>query len=72
LRSLAITSAFLLLVHISRIGELDHVIELLKLAKTRLIEGKAVVYPHRRTSKLQAVHSWSAEDERAYLAVGGS
>ncbi|MGA2379057.1 MAG: zinc-binding dehydrogenase [Spirochaetia bacterium] len=58
--------------HISRIGELGHVIELLKQAKARLIEGKAVVYPHRRTGEIRAVHSWSAENERAYLAGGGS
>jgi threonine dehydrogenase-like Zn-dependent dehydrogenase len=58
--------------HISLIGELGHVIELLKQAKARLIEGKAVVYPHRRTGEIRAVHSWSAEDERAYLAGGGS
>jgi L-sorbose 1-phosphate reductase len=54
--------------HISRIGGLDHVVELLKLTKARLIEGKAVVYPHRRTSEIQSVRSWSAEDEKAYLA----
>jgi threonine dehydrogenase-like Zn-dependent dehydrogenase len=58
--------------HISRIGGLDQVIELLELTKARRIEGKAVVYPHRRATRIQSVPSWSAQDERAYLAEVGS
>ena len=54
--------------HISRIGELDHVIEFLKMTQARRIEGKAVVYPHLRSGKIRAVSSWSADDERAHLA----
>ena len=31
------------------------------------IDGKAVVYPHRRTAEIRAVKSWSAQDEAEYL-----
>jgi len=31
------------------------------------IDGKAVVYPHRRTKSIHSVKSWSAHDEREYL-----
>ena len=53
--------------HISRVGDLDHAIELLEMVKAQRIDGKAVVYPHRRSDKILAVPSWSAQDERAYL-----
>ncbi|MBN1217809.1 MAG: hypothetical protein JXM69_02685 [Anaerolineae bacterium] len=32
------------------------------------IDGKAVVYPHRRTTEISIVDSWTADDERHYLA----
>jgi len=36
------------------------------------IDGKAVVYPHRRSAEIRAVKSWSAQDEAEYLrAVTG-
>jgi L-iditol 2-dehydrogenase len=57
--------------HITRIGDLDHAIEFLEMVKAQEIDGKAVVYPHRRTNKTIDVPSWSAEDERAYLGGGG-
>jgi len=31
------------------------------------IDGKAVVYPHRRTTEIRAAKSWSAQDEADYL-----
>jgi hypothetical protein len=31
------------------------------------IDGKAVVYPHRRSAEIRAVKSWSAQDEAEYL-----
>jgi len=58
--------------HITRIGDLDHAIEFLEMVKAQEIDGKAVVYPHRRSQKIVAVPSWTAEDERAYLAGDGS
>jgi threonine dehydrogenase-like Zn-dependent dehydrogenase len=58
--------------HITRIGDLDHAVEFLEMVKAQEIDGKAVVYPHRRTQEILAVPSWTAEDERAYLAGSGS
>jgi L-iditol 2-dehydrogenase len=57
--------------HITRIGDLEHSIEFLKMIIAQQIDGKAVVYPHRRTSKIQAVKSWSGRDEQEYLKQGG-
>jgi D-arabinose 1-dehydrogenase-like Zn-dependent alcohol dehydrogenase len=54
--------------HITRIGDLDHVVDFLRMAKDRRIDGRAVVYPHRRSGRIREVRSWSAEDERAYLS----
>ena len=48
-------------------GDLEHAIELLELVKAQQIDGKAVVYPHRRTKDIHSVDSWSGADERAYL-----
>ncbi|MGD0322477.1 MAG: zinc-binding dehydrogenase [Terriglobia bacterium] len=53
--------------HITRIGDLEHAIELLRMVMAQEIDGKAVVYPHRRTAEIRAVKSWSAQDEREYL-----
>ncbi len=58
--------------HITRIGDLDHAVELLELVKAQEIDGKAVVYPHRRTDQILSVASWSARDESAYLNAAGS
>jgi L-iditol 2-dehydrogenase len=54
--------------HIARVGDLEHAPDLLSLTKAQAVDGKAVVYPHRRTPKIRAVRSWTAEDEAAYLA----
>jgi threonine dehydrogenase-like Zn-dependent dehydrogenase len=58
--------------HITQIGDLEHAIQFLEMVKAQEIDGKAVVYPHRRTGEMLHVHSWTAEDERAYLAAGAS
>ena len=55
-------------VHIAHVGDLEHAPQLLEMARVQAIDGKAVVYPHRRTSSLLAVARWDAEDERRYLA----
>jgi L-iditol 2-dehydrogenase len=55
--------------HITRIGDLEHAIEFLAMIKAQEIDGKAVVYPHRRSAEIRAVASWSAEDEANYLAT---
>ena len=56
-------------VHLTRIGDLEHAPELLALVKARELDGKAVVYPHRRSGAIQAVGSWTAADERDYLGA---
>ncbi len=57
--------------HITRIGDLEHAIQFLEMVKAQEIDGKAVVYPHRRTADILAVPAWTAEDEQDYLASGG-
>jgi L-iditol 2-dehydrogenase len=56
--------------HITRIGDLDHAIEFLKMVKRQELDGKAIVYPHRRTSEIRAIDAWRGEHERGYLTVG--
>ena len=53
--------------HITRIGDLEHATAFLQMIMRQEIDGKAVVYPHRRSGEIRAVRSWSAEDEREYL-----
>jgi len=53
--------------HIARIGDLAHTAEFLQMIKAQAIDGKAVVYPHRRTSQILKVKSWTAQDEHDYL-----
>jgi threonine dehydrogenase-like Zn-dependent dehydrogenase len=53
--------------HITRIGDLEHSIEFLRMIMAQEIDGKAVVYPHRRAAEIRAVKSWSAQDEADYL-----
>ena len=54
--------------HITRIGDLEHAPEFLEMIKAQELDGKAVVYPHRRTDRIRTVPSWSVDDEREYLA----
>jgi threonine dehydrogenase-like Zn-dependent dehydrogenase len=54
--------------HISRIGDLEHAIEFLKMVKALQIDGKAVVYPHRHAKEILVVDEWSGKDEDTYLS----
>jgi len=56
--------------HITRIGDLDHAPEFLSMIKAQQIDGKAIVYPHRRTSQIRAIERWTADDEAEYLKEG--
>ena len=56
--------------HIGHVGDLDHAPELLGMAREGRVQGKAIVYPHRRSEAIRDVARWSAEDEAAYLADG--
>ncbi|MGD0012545.1 MAG: zinc-binding dehydrogenase [Terriglobia bacterium] len=53
--------------HITRIGDLEHATEFLQMIKAQQIDGKAVVYPHRRAGEIRAVKCWTAQDELDYL-----
>jgi threonine dehydrogenase-like Zn-dependent dehydrogenase len=53
--------------HITRIGDLEHAPDFLRAIKRGELDGKAVVYPHRRAPGIRRVESWSAEDEAEYL-----
>lgn len=58
--------------HITRIGDLEHAPDFLQMIREQAIDGKAVVYPHRRTDRILAVKRWTAQDERGYLASSGN
>ncbi len=53
--------------HITRVGDLSHAAGLLERARAQELDGKAVVYPHRRSSEVFSVDGWTAADEAAYL-----
>ena len=54
-------------IHIACVGDLEHAPDFLRMVMAQEIEGKAVVYPHRRTQSIHSVKSWSARDEQEYL-----
>ncbi len=54
--------------HITRIGDLEHAVDFLRMIMAQEIDGKAVVYPHRPCREIRAVKSWSAQDEHNYLS----
>ncbi len=54
--------------HITRVADLDHAIDILRQIQRREIDGKAVLYPHRRTRAIRPVARWTGADEAAYLA----
>jgi len=53
--------------HITRIGDLEHAVEFLRMIRAQEIDGKAIVYPHRRSAEIKVVRSWSGQDEAHYL-----
>jgi hypothetical protein len=56
--------------HIGHVGDLAHAPELLAMAREGRVQGKAIVYPHRRSEGIRDVARWTAEDEASYLAAG--
>jgi len=56
--------------HIGHVGDLKHAPELLKMAREGRVQGKAIVYPHRRADAISDVSRWSADDEQRYLTEG--
>jgi L-iditol 2-dehydrogenase len=57
--------------HIARIGDLSHTADFLEMIKKQAIDGKAVVYPHRRANEILSVKSWTASDEKKWLVASG-
>jgi L-sorbose 1-phosphate reductase len=53
--------------HITRIGDLEHAPAFLESIRNRELDGKAVVYPHRRTDTIRSAHCWTGDDEKDYL-----
>jgi len=56
--------------HITRIGDLDHAPAFLEMIKAQELDGKAIVYPHRRTDEILSVPAWTAQDEKKWLVAG--
>jgi threonine dehydrogenase-like Zn-dependent dehydrogenase len=56
--------------HIGHVGDLEHAPQLLHMAREGRVQGKAIVYPHRRSSAVLDVEGWTTEDEARYLADG--
>jgi len=54
--------------HIGHVGDLEHAPELLTMAREGRVQGKAIVYPHRRSDAITDVSRWDADDEQRYLA----
>ena len=54
--------------HIGHVGDLDHAPELLGMARDGRVQGKAIVYPHRRCADIANVERWTADDEQRYFA----
>ena len=54
--------------HITRIGDLEHLPDFLEMIRARTLDGKAVVYPHRRVDSIRVVPQWTAGDETRFLA----
>ena len=53
--------------YVSAVGGMDAVLELMGRVRNRSLEGKGVIYPHKRGA-LRLVEGWSAEQEAEYLA----
>lgn len=58
--------------HITRVGDLEHAVEFLSMIISQEIDGKAVVYTHRRAAEILSAVSWTAQNEREYLEESGS
>ena len=54
--------------HIAKIGGLEHALELIDDVRHQRLEGKAVLYPHRRTGAAFEVKGWTGDDEIRHLS----
>jgi L-iditol 2-dehydrogenase len=53
--------------HITRVGDLEHAPDFLRMIEARELDGKAVVYPHRRANRIIAVEQWTRADEQRHI-----
>jgi len=58
--------------HITRVGDLEHAVDFISMIVSQEIDGKAVVYPHRRTKEILCAAAWTAKNEREYLDESGN
>lgn len=56
--------------HITRVGDLNHSIDFMQMIVNQELDGKAIVYPHRKTDSIHVVNSWTKADEFKYLKEG--
>ena len=54
--------------YVAAVGSLDNAPRVLEMIKAGEISGKAILYPHIPTTPLRMVDSWSAKDEKQFLA----
>ena len=54
--------------HIAKIGGLEHALELIDDVRHQRLEGKAVLYPHRKTDAAFSVEGWTGDDEVRHLS----
>ena len=53
--------------HITCVADLEHAPEIIGRIQRQALDGKAVIYPHRRVEKPVKAERWTADDEKAYL-----
>ncbi len=57
-------------VHIAKIGDLAHTVDLIHDVREERLDGKAVVYPHLHIPRALAVRGWSGADETELFGSG--
>lgn len=53
--------------YIAAVGSIDNTINVLKMIRDKQIEGKAILYPHIKSTPLTTVESWNSESEVSLL-----
>ncbi len=53
--------------YVAAAGSLDNAVKILKMIKEGGIQGKAILYPHIKGSRLEMVDRWSNEQEKDFL-----
>lgn len=53
--------------YVAAVGSLDNAIDVLKMIKETKIDGKAILYPHIKSTPLQRIEHWDKEKEVEFL-----